>query len=259
MDQNSDQKVSSVVWEILDEPAERVSQGDLFYFEDEISERRYGIVVTADCDLTNKKHSRLISLVPLLCLEDLLINCLYIDHLEKIRNQIADLLHDTLHLEVPVNDPAFEATLAATLKGNVKIPEEILTTAEVFLQRTDSITSKNFQALLRRLPNSLKNTYSRFEQQIKSRGDIIVLTCPPYTVHDVRLVWLRRVWQVKLGDLALRTSFYMPNRNLGQHVARLASPFRYRLTQQLAQVFSDIGTPDLNNEWIDKAFKEKLQ
>lgn len=245
------------VWITLESPANRVSQGDLFYFEDEDSSKRYGIVVTADCDLTKRKHSKLVSFVPLLSLEEALTDCLYIDHLEKIRTQIGIMLHEKLQADVVPTDPAFSATIDAIIRDREEVPHEILAAADVYLHRSESISTQEFTNILALLKNSPKKAFVRFEQQINSRGDIILLTRPPLVAHDVRIAWLRRVWQVSIGTLALRTSEFVPNSNQGQHVARLASPFKYRLTQQFAQVFSDIGTPDVSREWIGASLKEK--
>ncbi|CAK6697288.1 hypothetical protein [Synechococcus sp. CBW1107] len=250
---------SDLVWETLREPAQKVSQGDLFYFEDEQPHCRYGIVVTADCDLANRKHSRLVSLVPLLELDDLLVNCLYIDHLEKLSETIALLLRKELASDVSINDPAFKATVEAALNEASEIPAEIAVAAEIFLERSDQIDNHTFQALLDRMNIPKSNVYKRFEQQIKSRGDIVPLARPPYSPHDARIAWLRRVFQVPIGKLMLRTSQYVPGSTQGQHVARLASPFRYRLTQQFSQVFSDIGTPNVSTEWIGTNLMELVK
>lgn len=257
MPQDPDKDSGTIVWTTFDSPANSVSQGDLFYFEEEDSSRSYGIVVTADCDLANNKHSRLVSFVPLLALEDVLISCIYIDYIERKGDDIARMLHKELKSDVPVNDPAFSATICAILKQDQEIPTELREAAKIYLHQSDRISTNDFTALLKRLNISVNKAFEKFDQQINSRGDIIVLTRPPYVTHDVRIAWLRRVWQTNLGDLALRNSSYVSNKNRGQHVAQLASPFKYRLTQQFAQVFSDIGTPDICRKWIGETLKEK--
>lgn len=245
------------IWITLESPADVVSQGDLFYFEEQEANRRYGIVVTADCDLTNRKHSKLVSLVPLVELEEILTGCLYVDHLEMIRSQLETMLHKQLGADVATTDPAFAASISAILQEHGSIPSEVFEAASVYLHRSDRVSTQHFKKILCLLGNSINKAYDRFAQQIKSRGDIIVLSRPPLAPHDVRIAWLRQVWQVNLGALVLRTSAYLPNNQQGQHVARLASPFRYRLTQQFAQVFSDIGTPDVAYDWIATGLEEK--
>jgi hypothetical protein len=82
----------------------------------------------------------------------------------------------------------------------------------------------------------------RVEQMIRSKGDLLVL--PTLAVFGVRasIAWVRHVWQAPMRAIAFRTS--EARTSGGQRVARLDSPYRYRLTQLMAQVFSDIGLPD---------------
>ena len=60
------------------------------------------------------------------------------------------------------------------------------------------------------------------------------------------IAWLRHIWQVPLSDIAIKTS-EVSSRS-GERIARLDSPYRYRLTQLMAQVFSDIGLPDARDQ-----------
>jgi hypothetical protein len=57
-------------------------QGDLIKFARQDKPPSYGIVVTADCDLDNRKHSRLVTLVPLLSAEQIVCQCLAFDAFE---------------------------------------------------------------------------------------------------------------------------------------------------------------------------------
>ncbi len=245
------------VWLLLEAPEKRVTQGDLFYFEDAEPTRRYGIVVTADCDLENRKHSRLVSLVPLLDLESILSSCLYIDYLEKNRSQIGKFLGDILKISWQSAGPSFDAGVEAVMRESYDVEDYIKEAADVYLNKADSVSKSAFIKIIESLGHQPKNAYSKFEQQVRSRGDIMLLDRPALVFDDVKIVWLRQIWQVSLGSLALRNSRYKAGSGHGQHVARLASPFKYRLTQQFGQVFSDIGGPDICCEWLGPKMKEQ--
>lgn len=69
-------------WELDKEIKENavLKQGDLIKIHDgDDPLRKAAIVVTADCDLINKKHARLITLVPAVSVKDILENYLLVE------------------------------------------------------------------------------------------------------------------------------------------------------------------------------------
>lgn len=87
---------------------------------------------------------------------------------------------------------------------------------------------------------------SSFVEQVRSRGDLLVLPDPGNLGVQGQVAWMRPIWQVPIGEIAIKTSEISHSK--GERLARLDSPFRYRLTQAFAQVFSDIGLPNMADE-----------
>ena len=85
-----------------------------------------------------------------------------------------------------------------------------------------------------------------FKDQLRGKGDLLILPDTQRLGVEGGLVWVRHIWQVPMADVALRTSEL--GERTGERLARLDSPFRYRLTQLMAQVFSDIGLPNFPDE-----------
>ncbi|MNL80928.1 hypothetical protein D3C87_2078990 [compost metagenome] len=56
-----------------------------------------------------------------------------------------------------------------------------------------------------------------------------------------------------ISEVAIRTS-EIGDRS-GERMARLDSPYRYRLTQLMAQVFSDIGLPNIP-DMVDQSLED---
>jgi hypothetical protein len=115
------------------------------------------------------------------------------------------------------------------------------------------LTIADIRLVIESVDVSWPKTLTKFEQQIGSRGDLLRLVKPPLTSDIVCIAWLRAMWQEQVSEIALRTSEVGSRK--GVRVAQLNSPYRYRLTQMLGQVFADIGLPDLSNTPIADDFR----
>ncbi|WP_424681282.1 hypothetical protein [Frateuria sp. YIM B11624] len=233
------------IWALYESvaPGDWLQQGDLIRFKEEDRPAYYGVVVTADCDLGNRKHSRLVTLVPLLSIEEIICKCLAYDAFENYK----DALHQYCKRQLSIDDvpltPAFLGKVKALVReGNIS--DEVVETAAKAITHEDwVICVPKLRAMFTAAGISWPKALDRFAKQIDSRGDILRLLAPPLTPDRVSVVWLRAMWQARVSDIAIRTS--EAQERSGIRVARLNSPFRYRLTQMLGQVFADIGLPDV--------------
>ena len=110
---------------------------------------------------------------------------------------------------------------------------------------TKSMTSAEAldEALRLRSPDVKALSASRIGTFLdKPPGDCMVLPELPSLVPGLHVAFLRAMREVRDRDIATKTSEVAPNR--AKRIGRLAPVLRYRLTQMLAQVFSDIGLPD---------------
>ena len=78
----------------------------------------------------------------------------------------------------------------------------------------------------------------------------MVLPQLPGLAPELHVAFLRAMREVRDQDIATKTSEVEPNR--AKRIGRLVPVLRYRLTQMLAQVFSDIGLPDDYEEALKK-------
>ena len=88
---------------VLDEfiaPGAHLKQGDLIKFENEESLlKKAGIVVTADCDLENKKHAKLVTLVPVVPIQVLMEHYLLPEDCEKKKEQISNHAYKAFEID----------------------------------------------------------------------------------------------------------------------------------------------------------------
>lgn len=252
-----EEAASEGVWHLYETVQDNalLQQGDLINFKDDVP-WRLGLVVTADCDLDKRKHSRLVTLVPLLTVNEVICRCLIFDLFERYEGQFKQAARRCLEIASRPEDSDFLGQIKAQLLENrfSKPVHELL--AKVVAQVNFPITVSVIKDLLDEIGVGWASVLTRFTGQIKDRGDLLLLTPPPLIGKGEKIAWLRALWQEEINDIALKTS--ESNERRGIRVAQLASPFRYRLTQMLGQVFADIGLPNLPIPLIEQELEEKI-
>lgn len=230
-------------------PDARLQQGDLIAFQSDDRLRRFGLVVTADCDLAQRKHARLVTLVPVVELVDI-VECYLLPELcERNREQITASVAKAFGISAHPTLPEEIEELRTQVEAMSSNPafKSVCLAAKVLMQDVERLRAEDYRKIAETAGLKLGNLEQRLEQQVRSKGDILIL--PPLKNIGIPadIAWVRHVWQVPLKDIVFRTSEVSTNN--GQRVARLDSPFRYRLTQLMAQVFSDIGLPDVSRDF----------
>lgn len=239
-------------WELDDRisPAPTLRQGDLIHFANSTEALKHsGLVVTADCDLENRKHARVVTLVPIVTPDVILEYYLLPEDCDRRIDHITSYLAN--RLGIPRGHDR-ETAIALIREAEAASPFEDLTPESVaagfLLGRSDIVSISGYSALMTAIGLPPKKADSLAEQMMR-RGDLLVLPEAQELGIAGCIAWIRHIWQVPTSDIAIKTSD-LDSRS-GEKRARLASPFRYRLTQLLGQVFSDIGLPNAPNSVRD--------
>ena len=223
-----------------------LKQGDLIKFDQEDNPlKTAGIVVTADCDLKNKKHAKQVTLVPIVSIKTLMEHYLLLEDCDRKKQDISNYACDLLEINKKQAAEIKIATLLQKIEKSKADCQEIsIIAAKIVTDQIESITVQQYKTLMSAINVGLKKPDS-LKQQLESRGDLLILPEPSTLGISGNIAWVRHLWQVPLSSIALRTS--ETNSRPGEKIARLDSPYRYRLTQIMAQVFSDIGPPDMEH------------
>ena len=235
-------------------PDAKLRQGDLIVFDGSESPlRKVGIIVTADCDLEQRKHARLVTLVPVVDAQTVLERYLLFEDCERKRSLIEAYLFKMYSIDER-QERATKLTLLRQVyeqpDGEEKDARSVA--AEIVFCTSDAISIKGYAELMKSIGSSPRGK-DAFRSQIRSRGDLLILPSIKRLGVAGHIAWLRHIWQVSLSEIALRTSEVVARP--GERLGRLDSPFRYRLTQLMAQVFSDIGLPNIP-DGMDEAMEE---
>lgn len=235
-------------------PDAKLRQGDLIVFEGtENPLHKVGIIVTADCDLEQRKHARLVTLVPVVDARTVLERYLLMEDCERKADQIESYLFKVYSVDAR-QERSTKLTILRELCASSDVDEkDSRKVAEHFIfGSSDFIAVESYVKLMRDIGSAPKGK-NALRDQIRKRGDLLMLPSIKKLGVAGHIAWLRHIWQVGVDDIALRTSEVLARP--GERLGRLESPFRYRLTQLMAQVFSDIGLPDIP-DGMDDAMEE---
>lgn len=165
---------------------------------------------------------------------------LLLEACENQRKQILDFACRTQNIDRD-DDPLVVDAHMRELSRTLQEATPAKLAVDFILRRQESMSVKEYATLMQAVGSQPKGA-SSFEAQLLKKGDIVILPSAAKLGVVGEIAWVRHIWQVPIGQIALKTSDIRHCQ--GERVARLDSPYRYRLTQIMAQVFSDIGLPD---------------
>lgn len=240
------------------EADDELSQGDVIMWS-EASDcmGKAAVVVTADCDLAKRKHWGRVTVVPLIPATDYFDKIYLPKQLESLEGELFKIFGRAIQKIMghagSSDGPPTELALD-TLLGLDALPEPFSKSDDavglhfVIRQARGVVAIENAantldRALLLRNDKTKALSMSKVQTFLDNPpGDCMVL--PPMDGLEpvIHIAFLRALRGLPDENIALKTSQKDPNK--GQRIGRLIPVVRYRLTQMLAQVFSDIGLPD---------------
>ncbi|MDJ0410400.1 hypothetical protein [Rhodococcoides fascians] len=229
------------------------------------------VVITADCDLARRKHGGRISTIPVLTAKEYIVEV----HMEKLESKLSTRLSDAATQIMnkksylanrggtPVSSDRAIQWLAEVGPGVVaekiqatapdeqelcrvhKAFEHLQIASDNFYLRTSSylnaMQNLNPKSTIEKLTQSLNNDFRQLMKNLP--GDALFLNQIADSHSGGYICYLRMIDNVNESDIACSPSMLSDQHNW-QRTSRLASPFLYALTHQLADVFSSIGLPE---------------
>lgn len=246
-------KISNEIYLLEDiKNSQELNQGDIIFWPQETDDlKKFGIVVTGDCDIANEKCWGKISVVPFFSMQYYLEHFACVKRLNKICTKVYNILINELKsknlsyseeeidlylLQLDIDDSITETadTCIKVLKHIKGIKKEFLSNLEA-LRAAHKIT--NTDKFKENLQNELNNPADEFFYLGELQTQIL-----PQQNDFPAIAWLRIIREVNISEIALTRAPQIPR--LGARIARLAPVFRYGLTQRLGEIFSSIGLPD---------------
>ncbi|MEQ1504272.1 MAG: hypothetical protein ABMB14_18665 [Myxococcota bacterium] len=252
--------------------ADALRQGDIFEWMTTHQDppwRRWGLVVTADCDIVQRKHGNVLSYVPLIRTSDYTRLFMLPPLLEKALSVRHQQMMSAVHAlqaryrpEFP--DPLSAEAIETLLYGDG--PDIVLDTLEVppgeqrdrayqaLADVADAVHAQRdgnmnavFNAIVR-LRGGTPQNKDALRTQIEDKfarlpGDAFFIGRIQGADDSGFVAYLRLVRELSIPAIALKTPDLQRDGVSARRLSRLAAPFLYRLTQQLGDVFSSIGLP----------------
>ncbi|MGB6009492.1 hypothetical protein [Castellaniella sp.] len=233
----------------------RFSQGDVIAWKGNRDYlKKAAIVVTADCDLAKGKNWGRVTVVPLIPATDYFKKFYIPKQLEKLESALVPLFADAIQkslLPQQAADPTshtFETLLGVnSLPSGVSSPDAVALHSLIRKARGHVAAKDPFKTLDEALLTINAKTNNLTKDRITNfinnpPGDCIVLPRINGLGKDINIAFLRLLRELQGTSVSLKTS--QEDEKKGRRIGRLIPVLRYRLTQTLAQVFSDIGLPD---------------
>jgi len=265
------------VWQGETEPLDDASplrQGDVFRWESQQAPwELHGIVVTADCDIVRRKHGGILSYVPVFGLTDYwrlftLPNRIETQLLEKtqhlLRTVVAKLQSTHRADSEPMSKEAFEDLVRdrgiTEILDTLNVPASqreypnrmLLAYRAAIAPRSEGASLEELAGVLAELREVGKAKPARTEASTvfdelagavrQLPGDAFFIGQIVPAAKQAYVAYLRTVRELPAAALAIQP-VDLKRGAKARRVARLRSPFIYRLTQQLGAVFADIGLP----------------
>jgi hypothetical protein len=249
-------------------------QGDIFVWTEQIQEgpwRKFGIVITADCDLEQQKTKGQLSYLPVLTFEDYLWSFWRVEKFvpvhDKLKKKAVDLLNKVLTRLKPDQKPISEAAALAWISRT----ESADLAEQVGLKDVGQIKDfcaaiENYRIVERLLgtnnPNmnllnqchainknsTMHTNYTELSRDVQGKiaslpGDVFFMSGIEGFEKFGLFVMLRHITQCKIEDIAIRPDDLRRGGASARRIARVDSPYKFALAQNMARVFVDIGLP----------------
>jgi hypothetical protein len=250
-----------------------IRQGDVFKWDDEHTIRpwyQYGVVVTADCDLAQNKTMGRLSYIPALTMEDYIwhfwrdakFSSVQKSHLAKFTSRLNNRLKKDAHAGGVSEEAAWTwlqrkgidgllDEIAMTDKGQrsdiKKIADDLVKLSSLLEAKMPDLGLLQVCYAIRNpkaSPDDVKALALEVQSSMASLpGDVFFLPHVSDRPDEGIFLMLRNITQCEISEIAIRPDELKFGSAKARRLGRIAAPFRYAITQNLARVFSDIGLP----------------
>lgn len=239
----------------LSQPAQ---QGDVILWQSTVPWNRIGVVITADCDIDKKKHWGRLSVVPVETISNVVGTLFSYQFLQKQRPALISAFRQKYSEGSGKVSEAYVETVISA--GNEGLPEQCVEIANLIRRVDGDSPGNDFLSSMRRC-NELIARPIDLANWLRSKlkdlpGDLMAVPLPKGMRSSHGVVWLRFIREVNVDDVVVSQSDWVGSTAIRS--GRLASPIRYRLTQRLASVFSDIGISGNFESQTASAFSSEI-
>jgi hypothetical protein len=267
-----------------------VRQGDIFAWSN-WTERgdweKFGIIVTADCDIAHERSSTFFTYLPILPLKSYIQQVWVKERLTKLANSHQRLITDEIHrYHLRINPSALQLQAAALHRWVTESSDDHIIAELRISEHKEANNLRRLLSTYRLLvnigtekdPTRLVSAYCEARAQKQAvhvekaaesiardaQSDVVrnlpfecfFLSSLPQIPDLGFIVMLRYIQPIQ--QAALTTSFELAKTDPGRayRLGRLSPTFKYALTQRFANLFVRIGLPVEYEEWREAVVED---
>ncbi|WP_315450841.1 hypothetical protein [uncultured Treponema sp.] len=243
-------------------------QGDILLFPKKEERERYGIVVTGDCDIAQKKCRRIISYCTITTANyyistEVMYDAVISKEINKLEESVLKNVYSQLKAERSETFLSTLLTLESSDLNNLLKDKNLIMKIEMLKSIKDKIEYSMADCIAIYKMNN-KNSVND-DELIKIKGKFLSklnsLPGDKYHISEIPnqnddygyIVHLRYINTISQDDIEKQNNLY--------RIGHLEAPYLYKLTQKLGAIFSDIGEPEefeKNKLEINKMIIEEL-
>lgn len=254
----------------IKDSASQIRQGDILLFKNNDDSSKYGIVVTGDCDIVQKKCREIITYCVITSVkyfifhEFLKDNCIdkELNKLKEsiikkscaiLKNKKSNSLFDNILDKLPKElESVFDDK---NLIKKILVYKEFSTKASFSFSDYEEVLKVND---CEKIDEEIQRSKKKLESKLNTLpGDkFFISELPGQNDNYGYIVHLRLINSVRQDEIEKKFDKAI------YRIGHLNAPFLYRLTQQLGSVFSDIGLPgdyENNRNTITKFILENVK
>jgi hypothetical protein len=229
-----------------------------------------GVIVTADCDIVERKYVGVLSYVPVLDVRDYLSLFVFPNFIQRGLRPTGAELATLIRRYQAKNHPEFSVPLSSEaalawaasvsadeLASELQIDDgrdraKFMELAQAYLELRSVSNAGNYDDMIGVLAKARiraggkEETFWKDIQNIVDNlpGDCFYLGRVSSAHKRMYVAYLRLVREVREPEIALLATDLEKPEVSAKRISRLTSPYVYRLTQQLGDVFASIGLPE---------------
>lgn len=239
---------------------ESLRQGDILKVKVDKDKFEYGVIITADCDLAQKKHRGEVTYLKIISLRDYVESCWLVDEIfykpEKSEVRKFRIALDEFRRSAGLKDVSDDA-LERMLNFEKEKFENLISPEKKLLERFMSLKKKkeafdsyegdgDIVLLASVLKGKTKEEIvSEGLSQIANSQPLDALFIGDYVFGENGLVSLRDIRHISINKIFFSNALFLDGKDrCALRVNRLRDIYKYSVTQMFGNLFSRIGLPE---------------
>ncbi|WP_146047104.1 hypothetical protein [Aeromonas bestiarum] len=239
-------------------PSDEILQGDIFFHDN--PEQTLGVIITADCDISQNKTSGVIAYLPIIQARDYITQNLMYEStselLKKSREQIdkkfntaGNMTAEAIDHIIQMNTDDLQRKLSISTNDNIHNHLNVIRYEMSDAYKKEPCNLQKISSIINILkPENTETPFSKFRSKIKgikNRDDCLFVQELSENFIDGYVILLREIRAINRDDIysSISTSRESSSTQKAIRFSKLAPVYKYWLSHNFGRLFSRVGLP----------------